>query len=188
MKYSRFEDLPVWQLASDLAARIFPWSRNPVFRGVGDLANQLQRASLSISNNIAEGFERGSTTELIHFVYYARGSAGEVRSMLAIMEQMNEFEQIRQDIARFKATAESISRELRGWADSLQNSEVRGQRHLNDKSRAAYQNKKARDRFQSEIKGVMEQRREKIEQQLRAQRSTGMQSDECDTDDQPDDA
>jgi len=42
-----------------------------------------------ISNNIAEGFERGSTTELIHFLYIARGSAGEVRSMLCVIERMS---------------------------------------------------------------------------------------------------
>ena len=61
MKYQRFEDLPVWQLAADLAAKMFEWTQNPSFRAKGDLANQLQRATLSISNNIAEGFERGTT-------------------------------------------------------------------------------------------------------------------------------
>jgi hypothetical protein len=49
MKYERFEDLPVWQLAAKLASEMFDWTRQSDFRGVGDLANQLQRASLSIS-------------------------------------------------------------------------------------------------------------------------------------------
>ena len=82
MKYERFEDTPVWQAAANLAAAIFDWVEHPAFRGKGDLADQLQRAALSISNNIAEGFERGSTSELLMFLYIARGSAGEVRSML----------------------------------------------------------------------------------------------------------
>ncbi len=56
--YKRFEDLLAWQKAADLAAKIFPWTSQPVFHRKGDLANQLQRAALSISNNIAEGFER----------------------------------------------------------------------------------------------------------------------------------
>jgi hypothetical protein len=67
MKYERFEDLPVWQLAADLAVSVFEWTQQPSFRGKGDLANQIQRAALSISNNIAEGFERGSTKELLFF-------------------------------------------------------------------------------------------------------------------------
>lgn len=67
MKYERFEQLPVWQDAAKLAAELFTFCTHPVFRGKGDLANQLQRTALSISNNIAEGFERGTTKELISF-------------------------------------------------------------------------------------------------------------------------
>ncbi len=84
-------DLPVWQKAADTATRVFEWSQRNIGRGNGDLASQLQRATLSISNNIAEGFERGSTNELIHFLDIARGSAGEVRSMLCVMERMPAF-------------------------------------------------------------------------------------------------
>jgi four helix bundle protein len=51
------------------------------FRRHPGLRDQLERAALSISNNIAEGFERGTTNELLAFLYVARGSAGEVRSM-----------------------------------------------------------------------------------------------------------
>ena len=46
------------------------------------LRDQLERAALSVSKNIAEGFERGTTNELLCFIYIARGSAGEVRSIL----------------------------------------------------------------------------------------------------------
>lgn len=82
--YKRFEDLPVWRKATDLAATMFTWNSNLAFCGKGDLANQLQRAALSISNNIAEGFDRGNTKELLHYLYIARGLAGEVRSMLSL--------------------------------------------------------------------------------------------------------
>jgi len=77
MKYSTFEELPVWKAAIDFALQVFEFSEKADFRGLGDTKNQLERASLSISNNIAEGFERGTTTELIYFLYVARGSAGE---------------------------------------------------------------------------------------------------------------
>ena len=72
MKFERFERVPVWQLAIESARRVFLLTDDRAFVGQGDLANQLQRAALSISNNIAEGFERGSTNELVAFLYYAR--------------------------------------------------------------------------------------------------------------------
>lgn len=70
-KYERFEDLPAWKAATELAVQIFAWSSQAWFRGKGDLADQLQRAALSVSNNIADGFERGSTNELLRFIYIA---------------------------------------------------------------------------------------------------------------------
>ena len=79
MKYDRFEDLPVWKAAIDLAQRIYAHTRDRFYSQPGDLRDQLRRAALSVSNNIAEGFERGSTAELLAFLYIARGSAGEVR-------------------------------------------------------------------------------------------------------------
>ncbi len=82
MKYERFEDLPVWQAAMELAVKVFALTDDHTFGGGGDLRDQLRRAALSISNNVAEGFERGTTAELLYFLYIARGSAGEVRSML----------------------------------------------------------------------------------------------------------
>ena len=84
MKYERFEDLPAWNAAAELAVQMFEWTSHSWFRGKGDLANQLQRAALSISNDVAEGFERGTRNELLQFIYIARGSAGEVRSMLCV--------------------------------------------------------------------------------------------------------
>ena len=65
MTYERFEDLPVWKAAQDLGADVYALVEDRTFNRMGDLRDQLQRASLSISNNIAEGFERGSTAELL---------------------------------------------------------------------------------------------------------------------------
>ena len=171
MKYGRFEELPVWQAAADLAAAILPWAGQGVFRGKGDLANQLQRATLSISNNIAEGFERGSTSELLQFLYIARGSAGEVRSMLCVMQRIEGFSALQSDISAFQSQCENIARQLRGWANSLQNSDIQGQRHLNDRSREDYDSRKRREAFLQEQKAF----RERLEAQLkeRARRTGG---------------
>lgn len=90
MKYARFEDLPVWTVAIDLAQRAYRLTRDPFFAQPGDLCDQVRRAALSVSNNIAEGFERGSTAELLAFLYIARGSAGEVRSLLHFIDRFPE--------------------------------------------------------------------------------------------------
>src|SRR5262245_3821434 len=107
MKYNRFEDLPVWRVAVELFLRIDRISGHPGFVATGDKRDQLQRAGLSISNNIAEGFELGTTEQLITFLYYARGSAGETRSMLRIMEQMEKFADIRAEVCALATLAEN---------------------------------------------------------------------------------
>ena len=59
--------------------------------GSRSLQDQLERAALSVSNNIAEGFERGTTNELLVFIYIARGSAGKVRSMPCFLKRRKAF-------------------------------------------------------------------------------------------------
>jgi four helix bundle protein len=107
--------------------------------------DQLERAALSVSNNVAEGFERGTTKELLAFLYIARGSAGEVRSMLILAGRRPYLSKLKPEISKLITLAESCSRQIRAWADSLQNSDITGQRHLNDKSRADYQKRKTRE-------------------------------------------
>lgn len=136
MKYSNFEELPVWQAAIDLALQIFDFTNKADFCGLGDTKNQLERAAVSISNNIAEGFERGSTTELIYFLYIAKGSAGESRSMLRLCERSKRSLDLRSEISDLIEKAKSISRQLNGWIESLKNSDIKGPKFLNDKVRA----------------------------------------------------
>jgi len=59
-------------------------TRNPLFAKDFALVNQIRRAATSIISNVAEGFEHGSNTELIQFLYIAKGSCGEVRAQLMI--------------------------------------------------------------------------------------------------------
>ena len=82
--YEKFEDLPVWKLAKDLTVKIYQLTKEQKFRRDYGLVDQIRRASISISSNIAEGFERGSKKEFIQFLYIAKGSLGEVRSQLQI--------------------------------------------------------------------------------------------------------
>jgi four helix bundle protein len=99
MKYRRFEDLPVWKDAIELALRTFALTARPCFRRYSGTRNQLENAAVSISNNISEGFERGTTQELLTFIYISRGSAGETRSMYCLIERLPEFHDLRSEIS-----------------------------------------------------------------------------------------
>lgn len=159
MKYHCFEDLPVWKDAIELAVRVFALTEQPCFRRHVGTRNQLENATVSISNNIAEGFERGTTQETLTFLYIARGSAGEVRSMLRLLVRAGGFENLRSEIPDLIQRALSISRQLRAWADSMQNSDIRGQRYLNDRSRRSSKELREREEFLEELKRVREEHR-----------------------------
>jgi len=151
MKYNRFEELPVWNAAIELAVGVFALTAKGCFRGHYGTRNQLENAAVSVSNNIAEGFERGTTQELLTFIYISRGSAGEVRSMLHLLDRVPEFTNLKSEISDLRSKAESISRQLRAWADSLQNSDIRGTRYLTDKSRRVETQRKEREGFLKEL-------------------------------------
>ena len=86
MKIKQFEDIIAWQKAQDLGVEIY---RN--FHGCSDYAfkNQLTKAAVSISNNIAEGFERSSDADFCRFLYISLGSCSEVKSMIYLAERLN---------------------------------------------------------------------------------------------------
>jgi four helix bundle protein len=151
MKYARFEDLPAWQAASDLALRVFALGETGTLRRHRSLRDQIGRAALSVFNNVAEGFERGTTNELPAFLYIARGSAGEVRSMLCVMDRMPAFSDLKSEILNLKSLAESISRQPRGWAQHLQDSSIPGLRHLTFKTRQIDQARREREEFPREL-------------------------------------
>ena len=106
MQYKRFEDLPVWQEAIELTRLMYEFTALDMFRSHPGLRDQLERAALSVSNNISEGFERGSTSELLAFLYIARGSSGEVRSMMRILERWKQFSHCRSQISDFISRCE----------------------------------------------------------------------------------
>jgi len=146
--------LPVWKDAIELAVRVFALTARPNFKGYGGLRDQIERAVVSISNNIAEGFERGTTPELLTFLYISRGSSGETRSLLCLIDRLPGFEDLRSEISDLRSRAESISRQLRAWADSMQNSEIRGPRYLTDKGRRATKEAREREEFLRELEEI----------------------------------
>jgi four helix bundle protein len=159
MTYERFEDLPVWRASIQLGVGLFALTSRADFAGHSGMRDQIERAVVSISNNIAEGFERGTTQELLTFLYIARGSAGEVRSMLCLMCELPGLSHFKFEISNLKLLAENISRQLRAWADSLQNSRIKGQRYLTDQDRqSAHTRRRARD-FEEHRRQIIEEGR-----------------------------
>ena len=83
-RIERFEDISGWQRARELVGLIYRLTSKPRFTKDWGLKEQIQRAAVSVMANIAEGFERHSDREFVQFLYNARGSSGEVRSLLYV--------------------------------------------------------------------------------------------------------
>ena len=138
-KYQNFEDLPVWKEAARLYNRVLDLREEPNVPVSPGFRNQLDRAALSISNNVAEGFERVTTNELLSFLAIARGSGGEVRSMMAVVKDRPKLKPFIGRLQEIRALAESCARQLTGWTTSIENSSVKGKRHLNAQTRQSRQ-------------------------------------------------
>ncbi len=85
MPIKRFEDIIAWQKAKTLTLmvyRAFAQSQEWSFK------DQIQRAALSVMNNIAEGYERRTNKDFKNFLYIAKGSCGEVRSMIYVAKDL----------------------------------------------------------------------------------------------------
>ncbi len=134
-KYKSFEELPVWQEAARLYNQVLDLLEEPNVPLSSGFRNQLDRASLSISNNIAEGFERVTTNELTSFLAIARGSGGEVRSMLAVVKDRPKLKPFIRHLQEIRALAESCARQLTAWTQSIESWPVKGKRHLTDQVR-----------------------------------------------------
>ncbi len=85
----RFEDLSAWQKARELTNDVYRiCNQPPLCRDFG-LRDQIQRAAVSVMSNIAEGFDRQSKPDRLNFYNYAKGSAGEVRSLTYVVLDNN---------------------------------------------------------------------------------------------------
>jgi four helix bundle protein len=89
--------------AIELAVRVFALTALPVFRRYPSVRDQIERSSMSISNNVAEGFERGTTQETLTFLYIARGSSGETRSVLCLCERLPGLGDLKSEISDLRS-------------------------------------------------------------------------------------
>ena len=135
-KYQHFEELPVWQEAARLYNVTLDLLEEPGAPLSAGFRNQLDRAALSVSNNIAEGFERATTKKLLSFIAIARGSAGEVRSMMAVVKDRPKLRRHLAALQTIRALAESCARQLTGWSGAIGKLPFEGQRQLPEKERS----------------------------------------------------
>ncbi|MFA5987580.1 MAG: four helix bundle protein [Candidatus Paceibacterota bacterium] len=124
----KFEDLVVWQKSRELTKGIYASLIRCYDLGFKD---QIQRASVSIMSNIAEGFERGTKSEFLNYLYIAKGSAGEVRAQLYIALDVGYL-----NIETFKylnQLAVECSKLIKSFSDKVKQSDIQGQQYKKER-------------------------------------------------------
>jgi len=127
--YNSFEDLPVWQNARELASLVYKTSAEGKLSKDYGLRNQIQKAVVSVSSNIAEGFERGSKREFIQFLYIAKGSCGELRSQMYIAKDLGYLSN--SDSDTLIKSASNTSKQINGFIKYLKASRFTGHKFQN---------------------------------------------------------
>ena len=120
---TRFEDLEVWQTARELAKGVYRAARTQKLAREPVLRNQMLRAVVSISSNIAERYERGTRKQHIEFCYFAKGSAGELRSQVILAHDSELLKE--QAFAWLLDRCDKCSRQLANYLQHLQRSQQR---------------------------------------------------------------
>jgi len=94
-KIISFEDLIVWQKAQELAVKIYQLAEsNKFIKNDFTLKDQLKRSAISISDNIAEGFEYNNNSDFYRFLRIAKGSCGELRNKIVFIKRLKNIEEI----------------------------------------------------------------------------------------------
>ncbi len=114
MTIEKFEDIIAWRKSKELTINIY--NQFKTYRDYG-FRDQIQRAAVSIMNNIAEGFERRGDKEFKHFLFISKGSCGEVRSMLYLALEFRYLS--KDDFSKFYSLSLEISKLLSGFIKTL---------------------------------------------------------------------
>lgn len=114
MATQSFKDLIVWQKASDLTTEVYKTFQSNTDYSFKD---QVQRASISIMNNVAEGYARRSDKSFRHFLFIAKGSAAEVESMIIVAERLKYIDLTQKN--QLIEDVEEVSRLLSGFIKKL---------------------------------------------------------------------
>jgi four helix bundle protein len=129
-KVSRFEDLVVWQKARVLSFKVYQISADgPIIKDYG-FKEQIRRSSVSISSNIAEGFERGGNKEFLQFLSIAKASAAETRSLLYLASDLEYISKA--ESGNLIAEASEVARMISSLMSYLKGSDKSGAKYVSN--------------------------------------------------------
>jgi four helix bundle protein len=121
-----FEELPVWQKARGLVKYVYDLTKKEPFSRDFSLVDQIRRSSTSVMYNISEGFERGSNTEFVQFLYISKGSAGETRAQFYVALDQDYI--TNGEFKKGCSLCKDVSGQLSGLIDYLKGSRLKGEK------------------------------------------------------------
>ena len=107
-----YKDLIVWQKSVDVSVLIYELTEKFPKEEMYGIVSQMRRASISIASNIAEGRQRGTKKDFIHFLKIAKGSAAEIETQIIICKRLNFSKNI--NYSKIESMLEEIIKMLRG--------------------------------------------------------------------------
>jgi four helix bundle protein len=121
---TRFEDIEAWKKGRELRKAVYRYSKRREFAQDYALKDQIRRAAISITSNIAEGFERDGNREFVQFLSIAKGSCGEVRDHLYVA--LDEAYITEAEFGSLQAACFEVGRLIAGFMDYLGRTPIRG--------------------------------------------------------------
>ena len=122
MKIQKFEELNIWKISLVITKNIYDLTAKGDFSKDYGLRDQIRRATVSISSNIVEGFEKNNNNEFVRFLKIAKGSSGEVRNQLYIALAINYISQ--EEFDNLNTKLENIANQIGGFIVYLQKKKI----------------------------------------------------------------
>jgi four helix bundle protein len=128
MNYTSFEDLPIWQKSRELAKRVFEITSEEPFIKDFRFRDQIRASAGSISDNIAEGFERSGNKEFVQFLSISKGSLGETKSQ---MYRAADFNYIEMEVLNaINSDIDILSKKIGSLIQYLKKSDIKGSKFM----------------------------------------------------------
>lgn len=125
--FTSFTEIEAWQKARDLNKKVYEITSDPIFQKDFEFRNQIRSANLSVISNIAEGFERSGNAEFLQFLYIAKGSAGEVLSLLYVAIDLGDISQSSFD--SLSTSVKEVSNKIGGLIKHIKQSNFKGSKY-----------------------------------------------------------
>jgi four helix bundle protein len=116
-KIEKFEDMEIWQIGKQIAVEAYRISDLEPMKSDFGLKDQFRRAAMSMSDNVAEGFEYNNNPDFVRFLVYAKGSSGEFRNKIIILKETNKINET--DYLFFYTKAIEFSSKTKRFIDYL---------------------------------------------------------------------